>query len=248
MIFGNSSIATYKKSNVLIWLLMAFQAGVLNVGGFMASQRFVSHITGFATFFAADTAQKNYSHALGMLIVPLFFLLGAMLSAQLVDIRLKLNLAPKYYFSFGIIFFVIVTVYLAGHFNFFSAFGQPIEISNDYALLILLCFACGIQNATITSVSRSVVRTSHLTGLTTDLGIGLVRIFNRKKLGSAVASEEHQANLVRIGIIGFFVLGSLIGGLCFKVWKYEAFLLPTLTSGGLFVLMLKFSARNKAAE
>lgn len=227
---------------------MAFQAGVLNIGGFMASQRFVSHITGFASFFAADTVEKNYSHALGMLVVPLFFLLGAMLSAQLVDIRLKLNLSPKYYISFGVIFFIIGTVYVAGRLNFFSPFGQPIEVSNNYVLLILLCFACGIQNATITTVSRSVVRTSHLTGLTTDLGIGLVRLLNRRKLGASAIAEDQQANLVRMGIIAFFVLGSLVGGWCFKIWNYEAFLLPTLTSGGLFLLMLKFSIKNKAAE
>lgn len=241
MIFGNSSIATYNKSNVIVWLLMAFQAGLLNVGGFMASHRFVSHVTGFATFFAADSAAGNYSHALGMLVVPLFFLLGAMLSGQLVDIRLKLKLKPKYYFTFGIIFLIIATILVAGHFNFFSPFGQPIEVSKDYALLILLCFACGIQNATITSVSRSVVRTSHLTGLTTDLGIGLVRILNRNKLSAAVLEEEHKANLMRFGIIAFFVLGSLIGGFCFSAWGYDAFALPTLISGGLFAVMYQLA-------
>lgn len=244
MIYGNTSIATYKKSNVVVWLLMAFQAGILNIGGFMATQRFVSHITGFATFFAADTVEQKYGHALGMLIVPLFFLLGAMLSAQLVDIRLKLNLKPKYYFSFGIMFLILSSVYLAGHFNFFSPFGQPIDVSNDYALLILLCFACGIQNATITSVSRSVIRTTHLTGLTTDLGIGLVRLINRKKLGDVFTTEDQQANWMRIGIISFFVFGSLIGGLSFKSWGYEGFLLPVLISGGLFILLY---TKNKAA-
>jgi uncharacterized membrane protein YoaK (UPF0700 family) len=245
MIFGNSSIATYQKNNIIVWFLMAFQAGTLNVGGFMASHRFVSHVTGFATFFAVDTLDQNYWHALGMLVVPFFFLLGAMLSAQLVDVRLKLKLPPKYYFSFGIIFLLIATVFLAGHFNWFSPFGQPIEVSKDYVLLILLCFACGIQNATITTVSRAMIRTSHLTGLTTDLGIGLVRVINRKKLAATLDAEEPKANLVRAGIIGFFILGSLVGGYCYKTWGYDGFLLPTVISGGLFTFMYLHASRTR---
>jgi uncharacterized membrane protein YoaK (UPF0700 family) len=105
LLFGNESISHYTKYNVSTWMLMAFQAGVLNIGGFMACHRFVSHVTGFATFFGYEINQKDSSHAIGMLIVPLFFLLGAMVSAQLVDIRLKLHKKPKYYISFGLIFY-----------------------------------------------------------------------------------------------------------------------------------------------
>lgn len=240
MIFGNESISTYSRSNIYVWLSMAFQAGVLNTGGFMASHRFVSHLTGFATFFGIDAADENYWHAMGMLIVPFCFLLGTMLSAQLVDIRLKLKLAPKYYFSFGIMFMLIASIYLGGHFDFFSPFGQPIEYSKDYGLLILLCFVCGVQNGTITTVSRSVIRTTHLTGITTDLGIGLVRIINSLRMENTVVAEEHKINLIRLAIIIFFILGSTVGAFCFKAFGYEAFLLPVITSGSMYTLMLYF--------
>src|ERR1700683_794226 len=104
MLYGNESISTYNRSNISIWMALAFQGGALNIGGFLACGRFVSHVTGFATYFGVEVSRSNYFSALGMLLVPLFFLIGAILSGLLVDIRLKLHKRPKYYILFGILF------------------------------------------------------------------------------------------------------------------------------------------------
>lgn len=247
MLYGNQSISFYSKSNVIIWMLMAFQGGILNIGGFMACHRFVSHITGFATFFGYELNQKDSSHALGMLVVPLFFLLGAMISGFLVDIRLKLNKKPKYYLSFGFIFFLILLVFFGGISGRFGVFGEPINTSTDYILLIFLCLICGIQNGSITSVSKSVIRTTHLTGITTDLGIGLARLMSASKLNESLESER-KATFMRLGIIIFFVLGSVTGGFAFSRLAYEGFIVPVITSGILFILMLYFQFLKKEIQ
>ncbi len=218
---------------------MALQAGVLNIGGFMACHRFVSHITGFATFFGYEINQKDSTHALGMLIVPFFFLIGVMISGQLVDIRLKMHKKPKYYISFTLIFILLLLVVTGGHYGFFGEFGRPLNSTNDYYLLILLCLICGIQNGTITSVSKSVIRTTHLTGITTDLGIGLVRIMNRHNINDKM-DDEKKATLMRVGIILFFGMGSVVGGFFFTRMNYLGFLIPLLTSGCLLIFMLYF--------
>ena len=70
---------------------MAFQAGVINIGAFMACHRFVSHITGFATYFGYELVSGDGFAAAGMLVVPIFFVFGCMISGELVDIRLKLH-------------------------------------------------------------------------------------------------------------------------------------------------------------
>lgn len=224
---------------------MAFQAGVLNIGGFMACHRFVSHVTGFATFFGYELSQPGGS-AFGMLATPLFFLMGAMLSGYLVDIRLKLHKKPKYYISFGIIFVLITAVLIGGAAGYFGTFGEPFNASRDYALLMMLCLTCGIQNGTITTVSKSVVRTTHLTGITTDLGIGLMRFFNRHSLGDNY-NDETKPNLMRIGIIFFFGFGSVVGGFAFSKFNYFGFAIPVVTSGVLFALMLYFQVFRKQA-
>lgn len=151
--------------------------------------------------------RTDRSHALGMLVVPAFFMLGCMLSAELVEIRLRRLKRPKYFLTFGVVFF--------------------------------LSFTCGVQNGTITTVSRSVIRTTHLTGVTTDLGIGIVRYLHRKSLNIEIQNEV-RANLMRLGIILFFGLGSVVGGFVFTKFGYAAFAIPVITSGVLFVLMLYF--------
>jgi len=238
MLFGNESISHYNRSNIAIWMSMAFQAGILNMGGFMACHRFVSHVTGFATFFGFEANQPNSDHAIGMLAVPLFFLFGAMLSGFLVDLRLKLHKKPKYYITFGFIFLLTLIVFFGGISGHFGTFGEPLAFSRDYTLLALLCLICGIQNGTITTVSKSVVRTTHLTGITTDLGIGIVRYLNKEKFD--YNEDDSKANLMRIGIISFFILGSVVAGFVFTHFEYWGFSIPVVTSGLLFWLMFYF--------
>jgi uncharacterized membrane protein YoaK (UPF0700 family) len=63
-------------------------AGTINSGGFLACGRWVTHVTGFATFFGIDLVTGEYKLALSMLIVPMFFLLGSFVSGYLIDVRL----------------------------------------------------------------------------------------------------------------------------------------------------------------
>lgn len=239
MIFGNESISTYTRSNMAIWMILAFQAGLLNIGGFLACHSFVSHVTGFATLFGVEAGQRNFAHAAALLLVPGCFLAGAMLSGMLVDLRLKLGKKPKYYIVFGVLFVLILVVEILGFNRAWGKFGEPLALPRDYLLLCMLCLICGVQNATVSLVSKSVVRTTHLTGITTDLGIGLVRVMNRKLLGIQVA-DEGRANLMRIGIIGFFVLGSMAGYAAFSTWEFRGFIFPTAISGTLFFATFYF--------
>ncbi len=246
MLYGNESIATFTRSNVSIWMALAFQAGTLNIGGFLACGRFVSHITGFATYFGIEMDRKNYASALGMLMVPLFFLIGAILSGLLVDIRLKLHKRPKYYIIFGVLFFLLLLIVVGGFKGLFGDFGGPPGFA-DYILLGILCLICGMQNGMITTVSRSIIRTTHLTGITTDLGIGLVRVLYRKKIDHQMG-DEYRANFARAGIIFFFGLGSLIGGAVFVKSGYRGFILPLLITGFLFGATLYFDRRRPHAD
>lgn len=246
MLYGNESISHYNRSNVTIWMAMAFQAGALNIAGLMACHQFVSHITGFATMFGYEINQHDASGAVAMLVVPLFFLFGAMLSGVLVDLPLKQHKKPRYYVAFGVMFFLIMAIFLTGVSGQLGVFGEPLAEVRDYFLLTLLCFTCGVQNGTITTVSKAVIRTTHLTGIVTDLGIGMVRVMNRSKLGDGV-KEDHKANLMRSGIVVFFGLGAIVGGFTFQRVGYYGFLIPALTSGNLFALMLYFQKTKRTS-
>lgn len=225
---------------------MAFQAGLLNIGGFLAGHKIVSHVTGFATFYG-DEISKGSGNASSMLIVPVFFLLGAMISGYFVDIRLKLKKKPKYYITFAFMFVLTSLIWLLGIMDVFGPFSEGTDEVPNHILLLLLCLVCGIQNATISTVSQSVVRTTHLTGLTTDLGLGIVRILNRKKLDGTIQGEG-RANLMRAGIITCFILGSIAGGFFFRMLKFHGFLAPALISGSLLFLMVYFQVFKAKAS
>jgi len=222
---------------------MAFQAGFLNIGGLMSGHKIVSHVTGFATQFGLELNSHGLA-AWTLLFIPLWFLIGSAISGYFVDIRLKLKKKPRYYLSFGILFFLILYVWYYSSRGFFGEFGEQGKSTEGLYLLCLLSLICGIQNGTISTVSRSVVRTTHLTGITTDLGLGLVRVFYRKKLGKELG-DEGKANLMRIGIIYFFIMGSVAGGLCFQRFGFDAFLVPVTISGALFFLMLFFQLNGR---
>lgn len=229
---AKSQLTIFNRRNYLIWFLLAFQAGAINVGGFLACHRFVTHTTGFATHFGVEFALKDYAGAFGMLTVPLFFLGGAMISGFLVDRRHQKSNPPNYPFVFFFISLLMTIVGLAGETGAFGEFGAPLDLVADYTLLALLSFSSGLQNAVITTASGAVVRTTHLTGITTDLGLGLVRT-----MGNSHRDHRHEnevrANWLRGGTIISFVVGSTICAFVFQSFNYDGFFIPAVISFGL---------------
>ncbi len=244
MFSGKINLSTYSQQNMVIWFIMAFQAGTLNTGGFLACHRFVTHTTGFATLFGSEIAQGHLTTAIGIVTVPIFFLVGNILSAYLVDRRINLHLKPYYTAVFFLMFSFVAIIFTLGQMNFFGDFGGEVSIAQDYTLLALLCLTSGLQNATVTSASGAVVRTTHLTGITTDLGIGITRLFSRAYRKSR--NEEIKANWMRIGIISSFILGSWISASIFIYAQYGGFIIPLIICA--LLTYLSHSADKQAQE
>lgn len=207
------------------WFLLSFLAGSVNAGGYLACHRFVSHVTGFATLAGIDWAAGRWHEMASMLTVPLYFLGGAMASAFLVDRRSRRGERPLYEVVMGLVAAALALAAAGGWFGLFGAFGFGVGAREDYFLLALLCGASGLQNAVLTSSSGATIRTTHLTGLTTDLGIGLVRAAGLPA-SDATRKRETRANGLRLGTIASFVLGSAIGALLFAKQGYLAFAMP----------------------
>jgi uncharacterized membrane protein YoaK (UPF0700 family) len=204
------------------WYLLSFLAGTVNAGGYLAAHRFVSHVTGFATLSGIEAASSRWDRAIGLLSVPLYFLLGVMVSAYWVDRRERKGKHPKYALVMALVAGCLLLAAVGGHLNLFGVFGSEPRIGQDYFLLALLCGASGLQNAAISSATGTTVRTTHLTGLTTDLGIGLVRAFS----GPSQYVEEMRTARFRLGTICAFLMGSAIGACFYLKFGYLGFLIP----------------------
>ena len=86
-----------------------------------------------------------------------------------------------------------------------------------------LLFAMGLQNALVSMVSGSVVRTTHLTGTFTDLGIELAQILDRNRKDKAALQSKINLRLV---IILFFMAGALGGAYLFHAVRFVSFFVP----------------------
>lgn len=187
--------------NLKLASLLSFVAGIVNVSGLFAVQRLTTNVTGHFAFFADEMVKKNTGQALIFLLYILAFLAGAFVSNFLVEFVSRrnerlINLVP-----------VVIEITIL----FAIAFADPQTITDHPdTVASFLLFAMGLQNALVTSLSNAVVRTTHLTGLFTDLGIELSQLFfyvkaeDRKKLTSSVR--------LRLTIIFFFFLGGVTGG------------------------------------
>ncbi len=104
----------------------------------------------------------------------------------------------------------------------------------------LAAMACGLQNAMATSYSGAVIRTTHVTGMVTDLGIALGLFMRRQPV------EWRRFRLYGVLLAGFLA-GGFAGGLAFHRYGYDTLLFPAILSGctGFGFALLKHLKRRK---
>lgn len=209
---------------VFHWFMLSFNGGCINAGGFLATGKFVSHVTGFATLFGVDALTGNIKLAISMLVVPIFFLLGAFIAGMMIEHPVSKNKSPHFDWVMGI---STLCLCMAATFGQYGQFGETFRLKHTFILLALLCLACGLQNAAITASSLRSVRTTHLTGITTDLGLGLARLFATTSKSKRI-QDEIRFNWLRFGSIASFVLGSAAGAYIFLQMGYFGFYIPAL--------------------
>jgi len=203
---GNRRTFTH---NLRLASTLSFIAGIVNIAGVLSVATLTTNVTGHFAFFAEEIALKNYSKAITIIVYILFFLFGAFISNFLVEIVTTRK--PTIAHAFPMLLEIVILTFV----------GLNENIHPNYIAYSLL-FAMGLQNALVTKISESTVRTTHLTGLFTDLGIELSQLFFYKK-----ASELQRLTrniFLRLSIIAFFFLGCLLGGLFYNSFKLKIIL------------------------
>lgn len=204
---------------------LAFVAGAANAGGFLAVRQYTSHMSGIVSLMADDLAVGNFRLMWSGLGAVAAFLLGAFLTTLLVRWARARALESEY---------ALPLIGEAVLLTLFGVTGKEFAGGRVIDTIMLLCFTMGMQNAIITKLSNSVIRTTHLTGMVTDIGIALGRIV--VATGSAeepnLAPEWATLKLLS-SLIGLFFLGGLTGALGFK---HVGFFFTLPLSAGLLVL------------
>lgn len=205
------------------WVLLAFAAGSVNAAAFLACQRYVTHVSGTATRLGLDAGlwrlMGDYA------IVLACFLMGAMASVLAIDGRKHRGKTPLYALPLLVVAAILAVVAVTGSLGVFGPFGQTVEQPSDFALLSLLSFAMGLQNATVATATGMAVRTTHMTGPATDLGISLATLLFAT--GDARRTALHGA-LLRGGKLLAFILGAVATIPAVRAGGYLTFLLPAV--------------------
>jgi uncharacterized membrane protein YoaK (UPF0700 family) len=207
------------RSDRHLGFALAFVAGAANAGAFLAVKLYTSHMTGFVSSIADHLALGEVTLALGALGAVLSFFLGAITSALMINYAKRRKLRSTYALpllleAFLLLAFGLLGARLAGIQGLFV----PLTV-------MLLCFMMGLQNAVITKISGAVVRTTHLTGVITDLGIEVGRLlyWNRSTRSSEDDVVADRQKLTMLGMLfSCFVVGGVLGALGFKHVGYLA--------------------------
>lgn len=234
---GWTTVQRTTQNNIRLGVTLCFVAGATNAGGFLAVGQYTSHMTGVVSSVADNLVLGHITLALGGLAALLAFLLGAMTTAWMVNWALRRNLQSAYGRPLLLEAVLLLVFGLSGSgINIFGGYFVPLTV-------LVLCFIMGLQNAVITKISHAEIRTTHITGLVTDLGIELGKLFYVNRL-----TREHlvTANRQRLGIhlklITSFFVGGLAGAIGFKSIGFYA----TLPLAVLLVLLVLRPVLNDA--
>lgn len=204
-------------------MLLAFNAGAVNAGGFLVLRLYTSHMTGFVSMLADNLVLGNMVLVLSALGALLAFISGAALTAILVNWSLQRRLHSTYALPLVIEALLMLVFGLVGAvtLDWHTPFAVPVTV-------LLLSFIMGLQNATVTKMSSSQIRTTHMTGIVTDLGIELGKLLYWNRSGSPVGQQvhaNHQRLVLFAGLLGMFLVGGIAGAAGFKYLGF-VFVLP----------------------
>lgn len=208
-------------SNRRLGRALAFVAGAVNAGGFFAVGQYTSHMSGIVSALADNAALGDMALLLAGTISLFAFFLGAATSAILINWGRRRGAHSRYALPLMLEAALLMVFGLMG--------SRLAEHGHITAIVALLCFVMGLQNAIVTKVSRAEIRTTHVTGLVTDIGIELGKLFywNVGQVGGdGAAPDKVVADRDRLSLLcsllGAFLLGGLLGAFGFKLLGFIA--------------------------
>jgi uncharacterized membrane protein YoaK (UPF0700 family) len=212
--------------------VLPFVAGMVNASGFIALGVYTSHATGNTARIGDELAQGRFDVARQYAGLVFLFCLGAMTATALVETAHRLK-QPRFVGA------LLLQAFLLGLFALLSIHSEHHWRYQRFELTSLLCFSMGLQNAMVTRLSGAVIRTTHLTGITTDIGIEATRtlfwLFDRERGAAQAAIRPPELRRLRmhLRIFGSFLAGATMGPALYLALGSVSLLLPVFVLIGL---------------
>jgi uncharacterized membrane protein YoaK (UPF0700 family) len=202
------------KQNLMLASSTAMVSGMTNVVGLMAFLAFSSNITGHVANLSKHIVEQNFDQIVLFLIWLFMFFAGAFLSNFIIK-----SLEDKSYYrahSIPVIIEIIVLLFVAIYGNNFY---HETQREREVVISVLL-FSMGLQNSLVSIISGGLIKSSHLTGLFTDLGGEVAEWIHPKTEKSETVRNKIY---IRLTVLGFYILGGIIGGYFFNLYEFAIF-------------------------
>lgn len=185
-------------------VILAAVAGAANAGGFFAVRQYTSHMTGYLSLLADDLAVAEFGVALISCLAISAFVTGAAFSSIMIvwardhsshhqySLPIAVQGVLLFCFSWGWIF--------------------PSEAGRLFCIACL-CFIMGMQNATVTKLSGARIRTTHATGMVTDIGIEIGRACYGFFRPQSASRADRKKLAILTQQVGAFLIGGVVGAL-----------------------------------
>ncbi|WP_417475310.1 YoaK family protein [Leisingera sp.] len=181
---------------------LSSMAGALNAVGFLMARSFTANMTGNVSAFADEVAQGSWRASLSFLLLLALFVGGAALAGAFVTFGEQRGIRSIYAAAIAVEGVVVL------------ALGVLLSASagtSNMFLVGILSLVMGLQNAVTSLISRSRVRTTHVSGMATDIGISLAAVIMPGR-----SREEALPKLaLHVLTLSAFALGGVAGALLY---------------------------------
>jgi uncharacterized membrane protein YoaK (UPF0700 family) len=212
------------RNFMLLGGFMAMLAGYINTILFLEFGLPVSQMTGIMSRLSESAFHQDWSLGFKGMMVLVGFIIGAMISGLVIGDR---ESPQDRRFAIGM---VLLSVSL-----FISAWLASLM---HLATLFTTALACGLQNALTAKYRGLQMRTTHVTGIVTDLGVYIARMFKGQ-------GWPWQAWLLIILIVSFFV-GGVFGIIMFAIWHGASLLIPAMACIPIALAWLRIAHKHKS--
>ena len=186
--------------------ILAFVAGLINAVGFLGfKHQSISHLSGTATLLGTGLTNSTFMDSSYLLFILVSFMMGSAISGYFLR-----NGALKLGRNYSLLLLLEAALLILAAFFLTSD-----SLYGHY----LASAACGLQNALATTYSGAVIRTTHVTGIFTDLGL----MIGAKLRGERF--DNRKAFLFLLIIVGF-ILGGSLGAFAFNELLFAALYIP----------------------
>lgn len=207
------------SDNVKLGVLTAFSAGMVNIASLLLFFSFSSNVTGHYAILAAELVKGNLYQAAVVLGWILLFFFGGFVSNMFVTHLNKKNTYVAHAIPVVLEIICLVTVGIYGQFFYKET------LAETEVMLSLMLFAMGLQNGLTASISNFAVKTTHLTGVTTDLGI-LFSMFTHKEYRKN--KELKGKAILLLSIAAAYLGGAVISGITYMHMGFRLFYVVSL--------------------